>query len=112
MTEKEYRLALSRTQLAPGTYTFVALDKGKLAHSLEISGPGVKSRRIPGTIKPGSSGSLTVTLKNGAYTVWCPVPGHAALGMKTTLRVGSGGTGPAAGTTSSAGTTTGKSGWG
>jgi plastocyanin len=95
VTEREYRLTLSRTHLAAGKYLLVAVNKGTLAHSLEIAGPGIKSRRIAGTIKPGASGSLSVTLKAGTYSIWCPVAGHAALGMKTTLRVGaasSGGT--------------------
>ena len=88
VTEREYRLTLSRLHLAAGKYTLVAVNKGALAHSLEIAGPGIKSRRIAGTIKPGASGTLLVTLKAGTYSIWCPVAGHAALGMKTTLRVG------------------------
>jgi plastocyanin len=108
VTEKEYRLTLSRTHLAAGKYTLVAVNKGMLAHSLDIAGPGMKSRRIAGTIKPGATGSLSVTLKTGSYSIWCPVAGHAALGMKTTLRVGAASTGT---TTTSGGTTTKKS-WG
>jgi len=88
VTEREYRLTLSRTHLAAGKYTLVAVNKGTLAHSLEIAGPGMKNRRIAGTIKPGATGSLSVTLKAGSYSIWCPVAGHAALGMKATLRVG------------------------
>jgi uncharacterized cupredoxin-like copper-binding protein len=102
VTEREYRLTLSRTHVAAGKYALVAVNKGTLAHSLEIAGPGIKNRRIAGTIKPGASGSLSVTLKAGTYSIWCPVAGHAALGMKTTLRVGA---------PSSGGTTTKKS-WG
>jgi uncharacterized cupredoxin-like copper-binding protein len=30
---------------------------------------------------------MTVTLKPGTYTVYCPMPGHAEKGMKRTLRV-------------------------
>lgn len=107
VTEREYRLTLSRTHLAAGKYTLVAVNKGTLAHSLEIAGPGMKNRRIAGTIRPGASGSLSVTLKTGSYSIWCPVAGHAALGMKTTLRVGA----ASGGTTKSGGTTTKKS-WG
>ena len=103
VTEVEYKLTLSPTHLMPGTVTFVVVDKGKLAHSLAISGPGIKNRRLSGTVKPGASGSLTVALKAGTYTLWCPVPGHAALGMKTTVKVGSA-------TTTTGGTTT-KSAW-
>ncbi len=109
VTEKEYKLSLSSKSFKPGSYTFVALDKGKLSHSLEISGPGVTNKRIPGTIKPGASRSLTVTLRTGTYAIWCPVDGHAGLGMKARITVGAGG---AAGSSSSGGTTTKKTGWG
>lgn len=90
MTEVEYKLTLSRSHLSAGKPTLVLVDKGKLAHSLSISGPGLKKRLITGTIKPGSSRGVTVTLKVGTYTLWCPQPGHAALGMKTTFKAGSG----------------------
>jgi plastocyanin len=107
VTEVEYKLTLSRTHLSVGKTTLVVVNKGKLAHSLSISGPGLKKRLIPGTIKPGTSRSMTVTLKSGTYTLWCPVPGHAALGMKTRLMAA--GTGTGAGTS---GTTTTGSTWG
>jgi uncharacterized cupredoxin-like copper-binding protein len=89
VTEVEYKLTLSPSKLAPGKTTLMVVNKGKLAHSLSISGPGLKKRLIAGTIKPGSSRRVTVTLKAGSYTLWCPVPGHAALGMKQTVKVGS-----------------------
>jgi plastocyanin len=106
VTEVEYKLTLSPTHLSPGKTTLVVVNKGKVAHSLSISGPGVKKRLIAGTITPGTSRSVSVVLKAGSYALWCPVPGHAGLGMKTTLKVGS------AGTTGTGATTTTKSTWG
>jgi plastocyanin len=41
----------------------------------------------------GKGGTSTITLtglSDGKYTLFCPVPGHAAAGMKATLVVGSG----------------------
>ena len=107
VTEREFRLTLSRRTFKPGTVTFVVMNRGKLRHSLAIRGPGV-SRRIRGTIAPGGERTLVARLSRGTYTLWCPVPGHAAMGMKTTIR--------SAASTSSTGmtttvTTTG-SGWG
>ena len=52
VTEREFRLTLSRRTFKPGTVTFVVMNRGKLRHSLAIRGPGV-SRRIRGTIAPG-----------------------------------------------------------
>lgn len=87
-TEQEFSIALSQTSVPPGTYTFVAVNKGKLAHSLAANGPGVSNQRIPGTIPPGASKALTVTLSQGTYEVYCPVPGHKQQGMVAHVTVG------------------------
>jgi uncharacterized cupredoxin-like copper-binding protein len=107
VTEVEYKITLSSTHLASGKTTFVVMNKGKVAHSLEVSGPGLNKRLIAGTLMPGTSRSVTVTLKAGSYALWCPQPGHAALGMKTAFKAGSATTGGTSG-----GTTTTKSAWG
>ena len=86
-TESEYKIVLSQTSLKAGTYTFVAINKGKIAHSLAVNGPGVANKRIAGTIRPGSSKTLTVTLRKGIYDVYCPVTGHKALGMDRKVTV-------------------------
>lgn len=44
VTETEFRLELSQTTLRPGTYTFVADNKGQATHALEIDGPGVQDK--------------------------------------------------------------------
>ena len=94
VTEREYHITVSGKG-AVGSVKFVVKNTGKLTHALEIAGPGVKGKKTP-LIKPGKSATLTVTLKAGSYTLWCPVPGHAALGMKTALTVAgaSGGAAP------------------
>ena len=98
VTEREYHITLSPKTAAPGTVRFVVKNTGKLSHALELSGPGVKAKRTP-LIKPGTSATLTVTLRAGTFTLWCPVPGHAALGMKTSLAVRGGTAGGGAPTT-------------
>ncbi len=98
VTEREFSLTLSQQTFSPGTYTFVAVDKGQLSHSLQIDGPGV-SKRISGTIDPGQSQNLVVTLQNGTYDIYCPVPGHKQDGMDARIKVGSGGSGGGATTT-------------
>ena len=85
VTEKEFSLAPSTRKVSAGKVTFVAVNKGKFPHALAIAGTGVKTRLAPGT-----SARLTVTLKNGSYSIWCPVGNHAALGMKLALKVGGG----------------------
>jgi uncharacterized cupredoxin-like copper-binding protein len=106
VTEKEFHIGLSTRKGAVGSVRFEVKNTGKLSHALAISGPGVKSKRTP-LIKPGKTATLTVTLSAGTYTLWCPVPGHAAQGMKTSLTVAGGG-----GTTSTTPATTTTSGGG
>jgi hypothetical protein len=105
-TESEFRIVLSRRSFVAGSYQFVAVNKGKLAHSLEINGPGVSHKRIAGTIFPGQSRSLIVKLSKGSYQIFCPVDGHRALGMDVKISVGGGPVGAATTTKTSTSTTT------
>lgn len=88
----EFKLALSQPTFTPGTYTFVAKNSGTTLHVLEIDGPGVSDQKSKG-VQPGQSASLTVTLQNGSYEIYCPVDGHRSMGMDTKIMVGAGGGG-------------------
>jgi plastocyanin len=103
VTEREYKITLSKRTLSPGSVMFLINNRGKLAHSFAIRGPGL-SKRISGTIPPGGHRTLTVRLRGGTFSLWCPI--HSAMGMKTTLHVK--GAASAGGTTS----TSGGGGWG
>ena len=37
--ETDFHIALSKKTFKPGTYTFVAINKGKTTHALAITGP-------------------------------------------------------------------------
>jgi uncharacterized cupredoxin-like copper-binding protein len=88
-TETDFHIALSKSTFAAGKYTFVAVNKGQVTHALEITGPGLKNATTK-DITPGQSAKLTVTFKKGAYDVFCPIPGHKALGMNVDITVGGG----------------------
>src|SRR5471030_2978387 len=84
--ETDFKIALSKKSFSPGKYTFVAENKGKDTHALAITGPGLKNAATP-DIAPGKSLDLKVTLKSGKYDIFCPVPGHKALGMNVNVTV-------------------------
>ena len=117
VTEKEFKITVTGKP-AKGADKFVIKNTGRYAHALSIAGPGIKSKRTP-LIKPGKSAVLNLTLESGTYTIWCPVPGHAAKGMKTSFKIagaagggastGGGGGGYGSSTDS---TTTGGEAWG
>lgn len=115
VTEREYRIGLSTRTGAAGSVLFVVTNKGRLTHQFAIAGPGLKEHKSP-MIRPGNTVRLKVTLKAGKYSIWCPLPGHAALGMKTTLTVpgstSSGGTSYGGGATTTTAPTTTSSGGG
>ena len=82
VTMKEFKFILTKSTVPHGVVTFKLVDKGKLSHDFRIAG---KTSKL---IKPGKSGTFTVTLKKkGKYVYNCPIPGHTAAGMKGTLKV-------------------------
>ncbi|HWG74195.1 MAG TPA: cupredoxin domain-containing protein [Acidimicrobiales bacterium] len=102
-TETDFHIALSKKTFTAGRYTFLAKNRGQTTHALEITGPGL-SHATTKNFGPGQSAKLTVTLKKGAYDVFCPVPGHKQLGMNVNISVGV--TVPAAAGAGTAGTGT------
>ncbi len=55
-------------------------------HAVSVEGPGgvAASGQIA---QPGSTSKVTLKLKPGKYTFFCPVDGHRAAGMQGTLTV-------------------------
>jgi uncharacterized cupredoxin-like copper-binding protein len=84
--ETDFHIKLSKTAFTAGNYVFVVQNKGQTTHALAITGPGL-SKATSRNIQPGQSTRLTVTFKKGAYDIFCPVPGHKALGMNMNISV-------------------------
>jgi uncharacterized cupredoxin-like copper-binding protein len=88
------RLSASKTALKfntktlsahKGTVTLKMLNPSSTQHGIAVQGNGVdKDGKIVGK---GKTSVLTLNLKPGKYTFYCPVPGHKAAGMKGTLVV-------------------------
>jgi uncharacterized cupredoxin-like copper-binding protein len=110
VTEREYKISVSATHAAAGPVRFEIKNTGKLAHALSIAGTGVTAKTK--LIQPGKTAVLLVTLKSGAYSLWCPVPGHAALGMKAKVTAPSAAGGATPATTSSGTSTDSGAAWG
>jgi plastocyanin len=60
-------------------------NSNEYPHGIAIEGNGVdKDGKIA---QPGGTSTVTVKLKPGTYTFYCPVPEHEKYGMKGTLTV-------------------------
>ncbi|HXW96851.1 MAG TPA: hypothetical protein VEI47_04635 [Gemmatimonadales bacterium] len=84
----EWKVEMSPARVPGGLVRFSVVNTGSIPHGFEVEGSGLE--REIALIQPGSSDSLTVTLKPGAYEVYCPIGGdsHKRLGMEAHLRVG------------------------
>jgi hypothetical protein len=97
VTEREFRITLAPTKATAGPAQLVVKNVGKLPHALAVSGPGVANAHT-GTIAPGKTAILRITLKAGSYSLWCPIGNHAVRGMKAKLAVSGAATGGGGGT--------------
>jgi len=78
----------SLAQTAKAGKVTIVMDNGSgdsLPHGIAVEGNGVD--KDGPTVQPGAKSTVTVTLKPGKYTFYCPVPGHRAAGMMGTLTV-------------------------
>ena len=86
---REGELVLPKTAKA-GIVTFTVTNDGTEAHSFDISGDdnGLEAY-LDAPLQPGETGSLSVNLPPGTYTVSCPVDDgvHAEQGESATLTV-------------------------
>jgi plastocyanin len=68
-----------------GKVTLVMANPSGLPHAVAVKGHGLNKKGK--TVNKGGTSRVTVTLKKGTYTFYCPVDGHEAGGMKGKLIV-------------------------
>lgn len=87
VTLTEWKVELSDRTTPEGTVAFTITNDGNVPHAFEIEGAGVE--RETQLIQPGASDTLTLDLRAGSYTVYCPVGNgsHEKLGMQDRLSV-------------------------
>ena len=81
VTMKEFKFTLSKRTVPRGVVTFKLVNKGALPHDFKIAG---KKSKMVGR---GKTVLFKVTLTKGSKPYICAVPGHAAGGMKGSLKV-------------------------
>jgi len=91
------KLSASKTKLAFNTktiraklpsdrkVTLVMANPSSFPHAVGVKGHGLNKKGK--TVNKGGTSRVTVKLKKGTYTFYCPVDGHEAAGMKGKLIV-------------------------
>jgi plastocyanin len=86
---REYRFSVYRSAVHAGRVKFNMTNFGEDAHNLRVTGPAGYRSAVSRDVAPGG-GRLRFTVhlrRAGTYRLLCLKPGHAAKGMKATLRV-------------------------
>jgi len=81
----EYQIQMPDV-IPSGPQTLRITNGGKQNHNFAIEGNGV-AQRLGNDLTRGDSADMTVNLKPGTYTVYCPVDKHRAKGMQRTITV-------------------------
>lgn len=86
---REWSLTTYRASVRPGRVRFRLTNFGQDAHDLAVVGPGGRRSRVSPEVPAfGGRGTLELILRRpGRYRLVCALPGHAARGMRATLRV-------------------------
>ncbi len=68
-----------------GTVTLTMANPSGIPHAIAVEGNGLDKKGQ--TVQQGGTSTISVNLKPGKYTFYCPVDGHRAAGMEGTLTV-------------------------
>ena len=83
----EFSFSLSRQSIKAGPAIVQLVNYGEDEHDLRLRrAGGTRVYRI-GKVRPGHLGELEARFLPGRFKLWCSLEGHAAAGMKATLRV-------------------------
>jgi plastocyanin len=86
--EHEYRIGLSRLSVAAGRVIVELDNEGQDGHDLRLAPMGTGQPVLSfDELRSGARATKTVTLRPGAYRLWCSLPGHEAAGMHGVLWV-------------------------
>jgi len=81
----EYQIQMPGV-IPSGPQTLRITSGGKENHNFAIEGNGV-AQKLANDVTRGDVAEMSVNLKPGTYTVYCPVDKHRAKGMQRTITV-------------------------
>jgi plastocyanin len=88
VSEREFRISVYRTTVAPGLVRFNVTNFGEDAHDLAVVAPGGRTLAVSPEIRSERRHTLSVRLaRAGVYRLLCTKLDHAARGMRASVRV-------------------------
>jgi len=88
ITAREYSYTLSRPSVPAGPVILEFVNAGEDPHNLNaVPAAGGDAVGAFGLTQPGTHADEQFTFPAGTYTLFCSLPGHAAMGMMATLTV-------------------------
>jgi plastocyanin len=88
VSEREFRIAVYRPQVAPGAVRFNVTNFGQDVHDLAVIAPSGRVVARSGELRAGARTVVAARLSRpGRYTLLCTKADHAARGMLTRLVV-------------------------
>ena len=86
--ESEWQIDVYRPAIRAGTVRFNVSNDGEDTHDLQVVDPTGRAVAQSPDVRSGDRFTLRARLRRpGTYVLLCTKPGHAALGMRATLRV-------------------------
>ena|ERR1035437_6073268 len=85
VTEDNYHIHMPTAFPGP-MVTFHILNLSDHKHDFKIKGNGIE-QQLTADLEAGQSADLTVNLLPGQYDIYCPLFGHADLGMRLSVTV-------------------------
>lgn len=87
VSEREFRVAVYRATVPPGTVRFNVSNDGEDVHDLVVRARGGRTVARSGELRSGERLVLSTRLAAGTYRLVCEVADHAQRGMRATIRV-------------------------
>jgi uncharacterized cupredoxin-like copper-binding protein len=81
----QFKFDKSSLTAKAGNVTLKMSNPSSVTHGIAVKGYAVDKQGPQ--VNKGATSTVTVNLKPGTYTFYCPVPGHEQGGMKGTLTV-------------------------
>jgi plastocyanin len=81
----EWRVTPSYRTLAAGTVEFNAANLGEDDHDFSVRAGDANLATLP--LKPGDGGTVSLVMGPGSYTLYCSLPTHEDLGMRTDVTI-------------------------